>query len=104
MFQISIALTHCKIKIRLMHHYYLYRLMMKLILWGLFIYLLYKFIFGFVIPVSRATKDIKSKIREAQANQQRFQQEQNRTSRQEQFPKKETPPPDAEYIDYEEVK
>jgi len=79
--------------------------MMKLILWGIFIYLLYKFIFGFIIPVSRATRQIKSKIREAQANQQRFQEQQNRNvPRQEQFQKKDIPPSDTEYIDYEEVK
>jgi hypothetical protein len=79
--------------------------MMKLILWGIFIYLLYKFIFGFVIPVSKATRQIKSKIREAQANQQRFQEQQNRNApKQEQFQKQTPPANDAEYIDYEEVK
>ncbi len=78
--------------------------MMKLIIWGIVIYLLYKFIFGFVIPVSRATRQIKSKIREAQANQQRFQEQQSQQAANQQFQRKEPPPSDAEYIDYEEVK
>ena len=51
------------------------------------------------------TRQIKSKIREAQANQQRFQDQQNRNApKQEQFQKKDIPSSDAEYIDYEEVK
>jgi sortase (surface protein transpeptidase) len=79
--------------------------MMKLIFWAILIYLLYRLIFGFIIPVSKATRQIKSKIREAQANQQRFQQQhQQNVPRQEQFQKNEPKPSDSEYIDYEEVK
>ena len=79
--------------------------MMKLIFYGILIYLLYKLIFGFIIPVSKATRQIKSKIREAQANQQRFQQQQQYSApKQERFEKKDPPANDSEYIDFEEVK
>lgn len=79
--------------------------MMKLIFWAILIYVLYKLIFGFIIPVSKATRQIKSKIREAQANQQRFQQQQQQNMpRQEQFQRNTPPTNDSEYIDYEEVK
>lgn len=85
---------------------------MKLIFYGILIYLLYKLIFDFVIPVSRATRQIKSKIREAQAEQQRqFQQQQQyqrqqdqARQQQQQFSQRNTPGNDSEYIDYEEVK
>ena len=67
----------------------------------LVLYLLYKLIFDFIIPVSKATGQIKSKIREAQQQQSRFDEKQPET--QSRFQKND-PPKDAEYIDYEEVK
>ena len=75
----------------------------KLIFYGLLFYFLYKLIFDFIIPVSKATGQIKSKIREAQEQQRRFQEQQQSQSSQ-QFQQKEAPPSDAEYIDFEEVK
>jgi uncharacterized membrane protein (DUF106 family) len=79
---------------------YLYPLM-KFIFYGILIWLLYKLVFDFIIPVSRATRQIKSKIREAQQQQQRFQEQRNMKAPQ--FQQKD-PPADTEYIDYEEVK
>jgi hypothetical protein len=75
--------------------------MIKLIFYGILIYLLYKLIFDFIIPVSRATGQIKSKIREAQEQQRRFQEQQQQDRQQFQ---KTDPPKDTEYIDYEEVR
>ena len=75
--------------------------MMKLIFYAILIYVLYKLIFDFIIPVSKATGQIKTRIREAQQQQSRFQEKQPET--QARFQKND-PPKDAEYIDYEEVK
>jgi hypothetical protein len=78
------------------------RPMIKLIFYGILIYILYKLIFGFIIPVSKATGQIRSKIKEAQEQQRRF-EEQQQAQAQQQYQKTDTPP-DTEYIDFEEVK
>lgn len=75
---------------------------MKLIFYGILIYLLYKLIFDFIIPVSKATGQIKSKIREAQEQQRRFQEQQQANTRQ-QYEQKEASDK-GDYIDYEEVR
>ena len=79
--------------------------MMKLIFWGILIYLLYKLVVNFIIPVSRATRQVKSKIRQAQ-EQHRFQEQQQQqyARQQEQAKQQESPAGDKEYIDFEEVK
>jgi hypothetical protein len=48
--------------------------MFKVLLWALAIYLLYRFIFGLVIPVSKTASQIKRKMSEMQ-QQQSFQQQ-----------------------------
>lgn len=70
--------------------------MTKLIVFIIFFYLAYKFIFDFAIPLGKASTQIKSKIREMQANQ----------AENESQPVKQTAPTKAsgDYIDYEEVK
>ena len=70
------------------------------------IYLLYKFIFDFVIPVYNTTKHVKQKMNTMQEQMRQQQQayennSYNNTSQQE-HPKK--PVPEGDYIDYEEVK
>lgn len=77
--------------------------MLKIIIYGILFYFLYKLIFDFIIPVSRATGQIKSKIRQAQQEQRRYQEQQQQADSQQQFQKTEAPK-DAEYIDFEEVK
>ncbi len=77
--------------------------LLKLIFYGFVLYLLYKLIFHFIIPVSRATSQIKSKIREAQ-EQQRVEQEAQEAAARQQYQRNTVAPSDAEYIDYEEVK
>lgn len=82
--------------------------MLREILFILFIYFLYRFIFGFVVPLFTATKQMQRNIRSMQqdmsqqANRQQQkagpQQAQQQTVR----PEKETPK--HEYIDFEEVK
>jgi hypothetical protein len=73
--------------------------MIKLIFYGILIYMLYKLIFDFVIPVSKATSQIKSKIRE---QQRQFNQQQ--ATPQQQNSSQKPPASDTEYIEFEEVK
>jgi hemolysin activation/secretion protein len=77
--------------------------MFKIIIYGFLLYLLYKFIFELVIPVSKATSQVKDKLREMQEQQQaqqHFQQQQQATASQPVPPKKK----DEDYIEFEEVK
>lgn len=74
---------------------------MKLIFYGFLFYVLYKFIFELVIPVSRATSQVKDKMREMQEQQrQQYQQQQQQqpTQQSQQQPSK------GDYIEFEEIK
>ncbi len=80
--------------------------MIKLIFYGLVVYLIYKLVFEFVIPVSKASNQMREKLQQMQ-EQQRFQQQQARTQSQ---PKAEpvastkTAASDKDYIEFEEIK
>lgn len=79
--------------------------MFKVLLWALAIYLLYRFIFGLVIPVSKTASQIKRKMSEMQQHQAFQQQEYAR--QQEQPQQKQTPVSSVkkdDYLDFEEVK
>jgi hypothetical protein len=73
----------------------------------LILYLLYKLVFDFIVPVSRTTSQFKTHV-----NQMRMQQEEQRQKQQQNNPaqkkttsgKKNTTTTDGEYIDFEEVK
>jgi hypothetical protein len=66
----------------------------------LIFYLLYKLIFDFILPVSRASSQIKNRMNEMHQQQQNhYNSSQTNTSKQ----TKSRPPAD-EYIDYEEIK
>ncbi len=68
---------------------------MKVILYGLLIYFLYKLIFDFIIPVSKTTKEVRAKIKNMQ---EQTQQPPTTNTTQK------TTDPGGDYIDYEEVK
>jgi predicted permease len=75
------------------------------ILFELFVlYLLYKLVFDFIIPIYQATKQVKQKVNEMHrnVNEQMNQQERNQytTAPQEAPPKKKS----DDYIEFEEVK
>ena len=74
--------------------------MFKIIVYGFLLYLLYKFIFELVIPVSKATSQVKDKLREMQEQQRQQQQAGPAPVQQTQSPKDR----DADYIEFEEVK
>ena len=80
--------------------------MMKMLLYGLLIYFLYKVIFEIVVPVSRGVKSVRQNMEQMQAAAKKAQEQHNAHYQQPQTqankPKVETV--DAEYIDFEEVK
>ncbi len=76
--------------------------MIRYLLFGLLIYFLYRFIFNFIIPVTRATREMRSKMTEFQN---RMQEQQHGFAPQRPEPVKESPKAkEGDYIDFEEVK
>jgi len=76
--------------------------MIKLIFYGLVVYLIYKLVFELIIPVSKATTQMSEKVRKMQQQQQKFQQQQTKQTAEPQKPVR--PASDKDYIEYEEVK
>ena len=80
--------------------YYLYLIMLRMLFLGFIFYLLYKLVFDFIIPVSRATAAVRTKVKQMQEEQ--FRQQQPSTPFTKSTPG--TTNTDGEYIDYEEIK
>ena len=82
--------------------------MTKLILYGILLYLLYKFVFELVIPVSKATTQVKDKLKEMQEQQlrqqQQYQQQQAQAAQAQAQQAKQADTKASDYIDFEEVK
>ena len=68
----------------------------------LVLYLLYKLIFDFIIPVFRVSSQIHSKVNEM--NQQQYHQQQRPSQNQRPDGKVNVRPPADDYIDFEEIK
>jgi hypothetical protein len=73
------------------------------------IYILYKFIFDFIIPVYRTSKQMKGKMQEMQTRMRQQQEEFNRNAQAQSRPQSQSTQSSpaakgGEYIDYEEVK
>lgn len=69
------------------------------------LYLLYKLVFDFIIPISKTTKQVKKQFGEMQSRMQQQQQEQ--FNQQEQYNKNSTASKQkvsSDYIDFEEIK
>jgi len=79
--------------------------MLQTILLLLGIYVLYKVIFDFIIPVTRATSQVRKQFQEAQ---QRMQDEMNthshRPASPNQYPNTGSVPKGGDYIEFEEIK
>ena len=79
--------------------------MLQTILLLLGIYVLYKVIFDFIIPVTRATSQVRKQFQEAQ---QRMQAEMNthsnRPASPNQYPNTGSVPKGGDYIEFEEIK
>jgi len=82
--------------------------MMKLLFYGFLIYALYRFVFNVVVPVSKASSQIKSTLQEMQTQQAaaaaRAQQEQAAQAQRQAKTEASKPAPKEDYIDFEEVK
>ena len=78
--------------------------MLKVLLELFVLYMLYKLIFDFIIPIYQTTKQVKKKVNEMQSNM----NEQVNRQQQNQFtaaPKEAAPKPKGDdYIEFEEVK
>lgn len=77
--------------------------MFKIILYGFLLYLLYKFVFELVIPVSKATSQVKNKLREMQEQQQAQQKQQQQPTPSQQAQAQAGKSKDSDYIEFEEV-
>lgn len=74
----------------------------RILLFALLAYFLYKFVFGFLVPVIRVSSRMKRQVREfqRQANSQ-FENSQKDNNSQKQTPQQEKA---GDYIDFEEIK
>jgi len=81
-------------------------MILQYLLWGLLIYFVYRFVFNFLVPVVRASRQIKRQVRDFQSRM----QEQNQQSQgPEHTPNnnssaQRTTASKGDYIDFEEVK
>lgn len=78
--------------------------MFKIILYGFLLYLAYKFIFELVIPVTKATSQVKDKLREMQEQQQRAAQQQQQQQARPEERVQGSGDKKGDYIEFEEVK
>jgi hypothetical protein len=75
--------------------------MFKYLFWAIGLYILIRFIFNFVIPVYRATRQMKGQMRDFQS---RMQQGQEGFEQQQTAEKNNSGVKQGDYIDFEEVK
>ena len=80
--------------------------MSKLIFYGLMIYFLYKLIFNVVVPVSKGVRTVRQTMEQARDAAAKQQANANASSNStfNSNPKHASPPIEAEYIEFEEVK
>ena len=78
--------------------------MFKIILWGLLIYMAYRFIFEFVVPVTKTANQLKRKMHEMQQNQAFQQHQQGPSPTAEAKSTTDVPAKKDDYIEFEEVK
>jgi cell division protein FtsB len=79
--------------------------MLSFILWAIVIYVIYRFIVGFVLPVTKVASQMKDKVKEMQELQRRqqAQYQQQQQPVQEKVTSTDTAT-SGDYIDFEEVK
>ena len=80
--------------------------MLRYVFYALLIYMAYRLVFNFIIPVALATRKVRKQFKQAkeqmeQMQQQQFQQQQTAFK---QTPKSQPKPTSDDYIDFEEVK
>jgi 6,7-dimethyl-8-ribityllumazine synthase len=77
---------------------------MKLLIYGLVIYFLYKVIFDIVVPVSNGVKTVRQNMEQMQEAAKTAAANTTTTQKKAQQNAAATAPKEAEYIDFEEVK
>jgi hypothetical protein len=82
--------------------YYFYIMIIEWLFTFLVVYLLYKLVFEFILPVSKATSQMRSKINQMNQQQQAQQNQQHTPHNSE--AKTTARPPADDYIDFEEIK
>ena len=78
--------------------------MFKYLFWAVAIYFLVRFIFNFIIPVYRATRQMKSQVRDFQERMQGQQASQEGFSQSDAQKQSKSSVKEGEYIDFEEIK
>lgn len=78
--------------------------LLKTLLIFIAFYYLYKFIFNVVVPVSKATSNVKSKIKQMQEQQEQYFNNQQQQAQQQEQAQKNNTVDKGDYIDFEEVK
>ncbi|HEY6502940.1 MAG TPA: hypothetical protein VIZ28_03105 [Chitinophagaceae bacterium] len=78
--------------------------MIRILLYALLAWFLYKLIFDFIIPVYRTTRQVKKKFREMHERMQEEQAKQQGFNQQGASQKASSKSPSGDYIDFEEVK
>lgn len=76
----------------------------KILFYGFLLYLLYRLVFHFIIPVYRTTKQVKKSFREMQEQMNRQNGSQTTDNYQQSSTKKSSAGQQGEYIDFEEIK
>ena len=80
---------------------------MRYVWYALLAYLLYRFVFGFLIPVFRTTRQVKKQFRDMQEKMNEFARQREDVFQQHQAgeaPKQQQQAPPGDYIDFEEIK
>lgn len=78
--------------------------MFKFLAYSLLFYFLYKLIFEFIIPVSKATSQIRSQMKDIQKQQDAFFQSEQSVQQPPRTTSSKTPATKQDYIDFEEIK
>ena len=82
--------------------------MVTLLFWLITCYLLYKFIFGFVVPLVSTTRQVRAKMKDMQQEVQGFQKSENahgpKTAANSNTYSYKQSPSKGDYIDFEEIK
>lgn len=76
--------------------------MFKILVYGFIIYIVYRFIFDFAIPVSKASTQVREKLQEMQRQQEEAARQQQEQGQQRGASSK--PSVGEDYIEFEEVK
>jgi uncharacterized protein YoxC len=74
--------------------------MIKMILWAIFFYILFRFVTRFLLPVIQVTKQAKNHMRSMQEQMEQMQQQANSPNPTPKRPKVQ----EGDYIEYEEIK